>query len=57
MGSILLLSLADGSEETFAIVADHSLSLEPPIMDISPAVAEALGIEKGGDTVLVRVVH
>lgn len=57
MGTILLLSLADGSNETFAIVADHSLSLEPPIMDISPAVAEALGIELGGVTVLVRVVH
>jgi len=57
MGSILLLSLADGSNETFAIVADHSLSLEPPIMDISPAVAEALGIKMGGVTVLVRVVH
>ncbi len=57
MGSILLLSLSDGSNETFAIVADHSLSLEPPIMDISPAVAGALGIEMGGVTVLVRVVH
>ena len=56
-GSVLLLTNQDGSRETFALVSDRSLSIDPPILNVSDAVARALGISEAGEKILIHVVH